>query len=162
MHIIRQSLHILLDAFYRFDRDDGWAIASHIALSILMSVFPFLIVVTAIAGFIGSVDLANEVTRLLFATWPGRGPARDRNPPCADDLARRIGYDQRRIRALVLFEWNREPAHRAQSRLWPARAAKFLGAAAGIDRLCAAQRHCAVNAGLFNWARPAPFQGRRG
>ena len=70
MHIIRQSLHILLDAFYRFDRDDGWAIASHIALSILMSVFPFLIVVTAIAGFIGSVDLANEVTRLLFATWP--------------------------------------------------------------------------------------------
>ena len=70
MRIIRQSLHILLDAFYRFDRDDGWAIASHIALSILMSVFPFVIVVTAIAGFIGSVDLANEVTRLLFATWP--------------------------------------------------------------------------------------------
>jgi len=33
-------------------------------------VFPFLIVVTAIAGFIGSVDLANEVARLLFAAWP--------------------------------------------------------------------------------------------
>ena len=58
MHIIGQSLHIVLDAFYRFDRDDGWAIASHIALSILMSVFPFLIVVTAIAGLIGSVNLA--------------------------------------------------------------------------------------------------------
>jgi membrane protein len=70
VHIIRQSLHVVLDAYYRFDRDDGWAIASHIALSILMSVFPFLIVVTAIAGFIGSVDLANEVARLLFATWP--------------------------------------------------------------------------------------------
>ena len=40
MRIIRQSLHVLLDAFYRFNRDDGWAIASHIALSILMSVFP--------------------------------------------------------------------------------------------------------------------------
>jgi hypothetical protein len=24
VHIIRQSLHIVLDAFYRFDRDDGW------------------------------------------------------------------------------------------------------------------------------------------
>jgi membrane protein len=70
VHIIRQSLHILLDAFYRFNRDDGWAIASHIALSILMSVFPFLIIVTAIAGFIGSVNLANEVARLLFAGWP--------------------------------------------------------------------------------------------
>ena len=70
MHTIRQSFHILLDAFYRFNRDDGWAIASHIALSILMAVFPFLIVVTAIAGFIGSVNLANEVARLLFAAWP--------------------------------------------------------------------------------------------
>jgi membrane protein len=70
VHIIRQSLHVLLDAFYRFNRDDGWAIASHIALSILMSVFPFLIVVTAIAGFFGSVDLSNEVARLLFAAWP--------------------------------------------------------------------------------------------
>jgi membrane protein len=41
VHIIRQSLHIVLDAYYRFDRDDGWVIASHIALSILMSVFRF-------------------------------------------------------------------------------------------------------------------------
>ena len=70
VHFVRQSLHIVLDAFYRFNRDDGWAIASHIALSILMSVFPFLIVVTAIAGLIGSVNLANEVARLLFAAWP--------------------------------------------------------------------------------------------
>ena len=70
MRIIRQSLHVLLDAFYRFNRGDGWAIASHIALSILMSVFPFLIIVTAIAAFIGSVNLADEVARLLFAAWP--------------------------------------------------------------------------------------------
>src|SRR5262249_22629619 len=70
VHIIRQSLHIVLDAFYRFDRDDGWTIASHIALSILMSVFPFLIVVPAIAAFIGSVKLADEVARLLLEAWP--------------------------------------------------------------------------------------------
>jgi membrane protein len=70
VRIIRQSLYVLLDAFYRFDRDDGWAIASHIALSILMSVFPFLIVVTAIAAFIGSVKLADEVARLLLEAWP--------------------------------------------------------------------------------------------
>jgi membrane protein len=70
VHIVRQSLHVLLDASYRFNRDDGWAIASHIALSILMSVFPFVIVVTAIAGFISSVELANEVARLLLKAWP--------------------------------------------------------------------------------------------
>ena len=47
-----------MDAFYRFNSDDGWAIASHIALSVLMAMFPFVIVVTGIAGFIGSNNLA--------------------------------------------------------------------------------------------------------
>jgi membrane protein len=70
MDTIRLSLHILVEAFYRFNRDDGWAIASHIALSILMAMFPFLIVVTALAGFVGSVNLANEVARMMFAAWP--------------------------------------------------------------------------------------------
>jgi membrane protein len=59
-----------IDAFYRFNADDGWAIASHIALSTLMSMFPFLILVTAIAGFVGSTDLADEVARLIIAAWP--------------------------------------------------------------------------------------------
>jgi membrane protein len=59
-----------VDAFYRFNADDGWAIASHIALSTLMSMFPFLILVTAIAGFIGSQDLADEVARIIIAAWP--------------------------------------------------------------------------------------------
>jgi membrane protein len=59
-----------LDAFYRFNRDDGWAIASHIALSVLMALFPFLIVVASLAGFIGSANLAGEVARLVIAAWP--------------------------------------------------------------------------------------------
>jgi membrane protein len=77
--MIRQSLHILLDAFYRFDRDDGWAIASHIALSILMSVFPFLIVVTAIAAFIGSVNLRTKSP--AFYSRPGQTRSRARSRP---------------------------------------------------------------------------------
>jgi membrane protein len=70
LHTINLCFRIVIEAFYRFNRDDGWAIASHIALSILMAVFPFLIVVTAIAGFIGSGNLADEVARLMFAAWP--------------------------------------------------------------------------------------------
>ena len=70
MNIIRLCYHIAMDAFYRFNADDGWAIASHIALSTLMSMFPFLILVTAIAGFIGSQNLADEVARLIIAAWP--------------------------------------------------------------------------------------------
>jgi membrane protein len=61
---------IFYDAVMRFVQDDGWAIASHIALSILTSLFPFLIFVTALAGFFGTQSLADEAVRLLFQTWP--------------------------------------------------------------------------------------------
>ena len=50
--------------------DDGWAIASHIALSALMSMFPFLILITALAGFFfGSKELADQVATSARA-WP--------------------------------------------------------------------------------------------
>jgi len=62
---------VFIDAINRFLADDGWAIASHIALSALMALFPFLIVVTSLAAsFLGSKELADEVARLLLETWP--------------------------------------------------------------------------------------------
>jgi membrane protein len=62
---------IALDAYYRFIADDGWAIASHIALSALMALFPFLIVVTSLAASaLGSKSLADEVAKLLLEAWP--------------------------------------------------------------------------------------------
>ncbi len=70
MKIFHHFYRIPIEAFYRLNRDDGWAIASHIALSVLMAMFPFLILVTALAGFIGSKNLADEVARLVVATWP--------------------------------------------------------------------------------------------
>ena len=70
MPTFRYCVRVVLDAFYRFNADDGWAIASHIALSVLMALFPFLIVVTALAGFFDSSNLANEVARLIVAAWP--------------------------------------------------------------------------------------------
>jgi membrane protein len=57
-------------AYDRINTNDGWAIASHIALSVLMAMFPFLIVLTAIAGFFGTKELADEVANLMLATWP--------------------------------------------------------------------------------------------
>lgn len=61
---------VAVDAFSRFNDADGWAIASHIALSILMAMFPFLILVAALAGFVGSSYLADIVARLIVAAWP--------------------------------------------------------------------------------------------
>jgi membrane protein len=67
---IRHCFRVATDALFRFDADDGWAVASHIALSTLMAMFPFLIVVTALAAFVGSENLADEVARLLIGAWP--------------------------------------------------------------------------------------------
>ena len=57
-------------AFERFIAHDGWAIASHIALSVLMSLFPFLIIVTALGGLFGSQEAADEAAQLLLEAWP--------------------------------------------------------------------------------------------
>src|SRR3954454_11265450 len=59
-----------MEAFYTFLADDGWAIASHIALSTLMALFPFLIVLTSLAGFFGSKELADGAVGLMLQTWP--------------------------------------------------------------------------------------------
>src|ERR1700720_3248210 len=67
---MRFVFKVFYDAFMRFSQDDGWAIASHIALSILTSMFPFLIFVTALAGFFGSKSLADEAAHILLQTWP--------------------------------------------------------------------------------------------
>src|SRR3954471_22265716 len=67
---MRRAFHIPLDAYWRFLADDGWAIASHIALSALMAMFPFFILLTAIAGFLGTKELADAVANLMLATWP--------------------------------------------------------------------------------------------
>jgi len=67
---IRYVYDVAIDAFYTFLADDGWAIASHIALSTLMALFPFLIVLTSLAGFFGSRDLADQAAGLMLQIWP--------------------------------------------------------------------------------------------
>jgi membrane protein len=67
---VRYIFDICMDAFYTFLADDGWAIASHIALSTLMALFPFLIVLTSLAGFFGSKELADQAADLMLQVWP--------------------------------------------------------------------------------------------
>ena len=68
--MIVRAYRVIMDAVWTFVADDGWAIASHIALSALMSLFPFLIFVTSLAAFLDLRPLANETIQLILDTWP--------------------------------------------------------------------------------------------
>jgi membrane protein len=70
VHLLKRFLRISYQAYEGFLRDDGWAIASHIALAALMSLFPFLIFITALTGFLGSQQLADQIAKLLLEAWP--------------------------------------------------------------------------------------------
>jgi membrane protein len=66
----RTVLEIAALAFRRFVMHDAWAIASHIALSFLTSLFPFLILLAALAGVFGTKPLADEAGGLILEAWP--------------------------------------------------------------------------------------------
>jgi membrane protein len=71
LQLLILTYRVAYDALLAFLRDDGWAIASHIALSILMSLFPFLIFVTSLTGFLfGTQELAEQVAQILLDAWP--------------------------------------------------------------------------------------------
>src|SRR5262249_53133294 len=80
---MKSAFRFVIETSNRFLAHDGWAIASHIALSSLTSLFPFLIVVTALAGIFGSEALANETAKLMFLAWPKQVA-----DPIANEVAR--------------------------------------------------------------------------
>jgi len=63
-------LRILYTAWMKFENDDGWAVASHIALSALTALFPFMIFLTALASFFGQKAMAVSASDLLLEGWP--------------------------------------------------------------------------------------------
>jgi len=65
---------------------DDYALASHMALSLLTALFPFLIFVASLAGVLGTGQLQNEVVRLLFETWPHAVSA-----PIAEEVTNVLG-----------------------------------------------------------------------
>lgn len=72
MKRLRRSFAIVWRAIDLFAATDGWAIASHVALTSLMAIFPFLIFLTAVAAFFDMSDLARTVVELLFESVPER------------------------------------------------------------------------------------------
>ncbi|MGH6763889.1 MAG: YihY/virulence factor BrkB family protein [Phyllobacterium sp.] len=68
--IFRFVRKVLFDVVGHFSSDDGWALASHVALSGLMALFPFLIFAATLASFMGADAFAETAVHVIFDTWP--------------------------------------------------------------------------------------------
>ncbi|HHI82632.1 MAG TPA: YihY/virulence factor BrkB family protein [Rhizobiales bacterium] len=67
---ISTAKSLVLDIYERFARDDGFPLAGNIAFSSLLATFPFLIFLTALAGFFGDEHLAQTVVDYLLSVAP--------------------------------------------------------------------------------------------
>ena len=61
-----------LEALRRLFADEAIPLAGNIAFRTLFSIFPFLIFLTALAGFFGNADLAEKVVSFLLSVAPER------------------------------------------------------------------------------------------
>ena len=61
---------IVLDVYDRMNEDDGFPLAGNIAFSSLLALFPFLIFLTSLAGFVGDEKLATTVVDYLLSVAP--------------------------------------------------------------------------------------------
>ena len=78
---VRITWKVCFDAFWHFTEDDGWAMASHVALSALLAIFPFLIFGTTLATFLGADQFSETAVHLIFDNLPAT---------IADPIAREV------------------------------------------------------------------------
>ena len=57
-------------ALVRFNRKGGWVTSSHVGMSLLMALFPFLIFLTALAGAFTTELQADRLIALVLSGWP--------------------------------------------------------------------------------------------
>src|SRR5215469_6579690 len=50
--------------------NDGFELAGHVAYTTILAIFPFMIFLTAVAGFFGDADAAASGIQLLFSYMP--------------------------------------------------------------------------------------------
>ncbi|MHA6261804.1 YihY/virulence factor BrkB family protein [Arenibacterium sp. CAU 1754] len=60
----------LLKAMRRFNSDNGWIMSSHVAMSMMLALFPFILFVVALAGALSRDVDVNELIEVVFGVWP--------------------------------------------------------------------------------------------
>ena len=68
-------LKIIFLSFYRATvklvDDGGLAIASNVALSLLLALFPFLMLIASLVRLYGDPSMAQQIVVLILGSWPG-------------------------------------------------------------------------------------------
>lgn len=67
---IREVFKAIPPAWARFDTELGWSRSSHVALSMMLALFPFLIFVVAMAVWMSAGIDEDALVDLVFGAWP--------------------------------------------------------------------------------------------
>ncbi len=70
MKSVRRAWRVLYGAIWRFNQNDGAAMAGYIAFTGLLSIFPFLIFATTLTGILIGEDQSDQVIEALFQIVP--------------------------------------------------------------------------------------------
>lgn len=70
LHVVKAIIRPFIEAITGFLEDNGLVMAGHLAFIALLSIFPFLIFLVALAGFFGQTEAGNTVTGMFFDTMP--------------------------------------------------------------------------------------------
>ncbi|NOD83341.1 YihY/virulence factor BrkB family protein [Ruegeria sp. HKCCD6119] len=54
----------------RFSRKNGFVMSSHVAMSLMMALFPFVLFTVALAGALSQGYVTDELIDLIFGAWP--------------------------------------------------------------------------------------------
>lgn len=57
-------------ALTRFSDKGGWVMSSHVAMSLMLALFPFILFVVSLAGVLSQDIPADELIDLVFGSWP--------------------------------------------------------------------------------------------
>jgi len=69
-HSLYRLPRALAEATRRFNRKGGWVMSSHVAMSMLLALFPFILFVVALAGALTSNVQLDDLIELVFGSWP--------------------------------------------------------------------------------------------
>ncbi len=57
-------------AVVRFNNKNGFVMSSHVAMSLMMALFPFVLFTVALAGSLSQGYVTDELIELVFGAWP--------------------------------------------------------------------------------------------